>query len=193
MTKRQGYMMTKSTTQLCIVLLAAMTLMLAGCSSADNGNADGANQEQATVENTDSTASDSNDVAKTPDVATETTEHTTTAAQVCGNCGTISAIIPVQTQSGPPEIVGTIIGGVAGAAIGSQIGSGSGKTIATIVGAIGGAIAGHKVQKRMTGQTLYKVRVRMDAGGMRTIAVPSAKRISTGMRVRVRNGNIVLM
>src|SRR5699024_9621795 len=98
-----------------------------------------------------------------------------------------------KTQSGPPEYVGSILGGAAGAAIGSQIGGGSGKTIATIVGAVGGALAGHEVQQRMTSNTYYKVTVRMDAGGTQTINVPSAERISEGMRVRVSGGNIVLM
>lgn len=117
-----------------------------------------------------------------------------TQAQICADCGTIRAIQPVMRQTRQvPEAVGTILGGAAGAALGHQIGGGSGKTIATIVGAIGGAFAGHEAQQRLTTDRVFRVTVRMDAGGTRTITVPSAKRIAEGMRVRVRGGNIVLM
>lgn len=147
--------MTKSITAAGVVLLAAMTLTLAACSDGSDVDSAKAQVQQAkqqlaeakeqladAKDQTDSTESDSADTAAEPedtntgggDVAQTTGESATDSswsgaqqAQVCANCGTISAIIPVQSSNGPPEFVGTIIGGAAGAAIGHQIGGGSGQ------------------------------------------------------------------
>lgn len=120
-------------------------------------------------------------------------DKATTNKRICADCGTITAIVPVRTNNGPPEYVGTIVGGVVGAVLGNQIGDGSGQTIATIVGAVGGALAGHETQQRMTRDRAYRVTINMDIGDIRTVTVPSAQRIVEGQRVRVQGGNIVLM
>ncbi len=122
----------------------------------------------------------------------ETARSNTNEQPVCTDCGTISTITPVQLE-GSPSYIGTIAGGVAGAAVGSQIGSGTGNTIATIAGTLGGAFLGREIEQRVTTNTYYKVQVGMDAGGSRSVTVPSAQQISVGTRVRVQNGNIVLM
>lgn len=196
-----------------IMLLIAAALVLAGCSAATGGDGNStqaeasqsqqtANTDRAEAPDTAGDASTATSVDTEPaqgvpsdTVATRAPMGAAAAASVCARCGTISAIVPIQRQTGnaPPEFVGTILGGVAGALIGQQIGSGSGKTIATIVGAVGGALAGHKIQQRVTSKRYYRVTVRMDAGGARTITVPGARRIFEGMRVRVKSGNIVLM
>lgn len=198
-----------------IMSLIAAALVLAGCSAASGGDSNG-NSTQAEASRSQQTAN--TDRAEAPDTAGDASTATSVdtepaqsvpsdtvatrapmgaaaAASVCARCGTISAIVPIQRQTGnaPPEFVGTILGGVAGALIGQQIGSGSGKTIATIVGAVGGALAGHEIQQRVTSKRYYRVTVRMDAGGARTITVPGARRIFEGMRVRVKGGNIILM
>lgn len=173
-----------SITRFFAIVLMGAALVLAGCSEAGGQQGAKAGQDRAAQEQT-----------AAEEQAQPTTEPQVSASEqpVCANCGTISLITPVQAEGGAPDYLGTIIGGVAGAAVGSQIGSGSGTTIATIVGAVGGALAGHEIQQRVTTDTYYKVQVDMDAGGSRAITVPNAQRIAVGTRVRVQNGNIVLM
>lgn len=117
------------------------------------------------------------------------------AAPVCGDCGEISAITQLKTagsRTSTGAIVGSVLGAVAGVAIGNQIGHGGGKTAAKVVGGLGGAAAGNEIGKRIDKDTYFAVTVNMDAGGSRTINVPSDAGLAVGQSVRVRNGNIVL-
>ena len=78
------------------------------------------------------------------------------AAPICGNCGAIESVTPIErtTKADGPGI-GAVGGGVLGAVLGNQVGNGNGKTVATIIGAIGGGFAGNEVDKRRKKETVY--------------------------------------
>lgn len=112
-------------------------------------------------------------------------------AAVCNDCGTVSAIQPVQ-QKGEGSGAGALAGAVIGGVIGHQFGGGRGKDAATVIGAVGGGVAGHEVEKNMKSTTYYQVTVRMDAGGTRTVNVGSAAGIAVGTPVRLVGNNLEL-
>ncbi len=111
------------------------------------------------------------------------------AAPICGNCGSIESVTPVErtTKADGPG-VGAVGGGVLGAVIGNQMGQGNGKTVATILGAIGGGFAGNAIEKNMKKETVYQVGVRMDDGSRRTIEVAQAPAV--GSKVTVDGSSI---
>ena len=111
------------------------------------------------------------------------------AAPICGNCGSIESVTPVErtTKADGPG-VGAVGGGVLGAVIGNQVGQGNGKTVATILGAIGGGFAGNAIEKNMKKETVYQVGVRMDDGSRRTVEV--AQPPSVGSKVTVDGSSI---
>ncbi len=202
--------MQQSVTCWLAIALIGVTLVLTGCSDTNDVAQAQSNLEQAKQElqeaeaaeaQVDESREQSEAEAQVAAAAQEkrqakarydAAQSSTSEQPVCADCGTISAITPVQLQ-GSPSYVGTIAGGVAGAAVGSQIGSGSGNTIATIAGTLGGAFLGREVEQRVTTDTYYKVQVGMDSGGSRSVTVPNNQQIAVGTRVRVQNGNIVLM
>ncbi|MBP9149150.1 MAG: glycine zipper 2TM domain-containing protein [Rhodoferax sp.] len=87
---------------------------------------------------------------------------------VCDNCGTVERVTAVE-QQGSGTGLGAIAGGVLGAVVGNQVGGGDGRKLATVLGAVGGGLAGNSVEKNMKKTTYYRVQVRMDNGGIRTI------------------------
>lgn len=107
------------------------------------------------------------------------------AKEICANCGTVTAVTPVE-RTGQASGAGAVAGGVLGALVGNQFGGGDGKTVTTILGAVGGGVAGNEVEKRMKKVTVYQVQVRMDDGSTRT--VEQASPASVGARVRVEAG-----
>lgn len=107
-------------------------------------------------------------------------------ANVCGNCGTITAVTPV-TRKGEGTGLGAIGGGVAGAVLGNQVGGGSGRALATVLGAVGGGYAGNAIEKNVRKTTSYQVQVRMDDGS--TGGYESATSPAVGTRV-VRNDGV---
>jgi len=111
------------------------------------------------------------------------------AAQICGNCGAIESVTPIErtTKADGPGI-GAVGGGVLGAVLGNQVGNGNGKTVATIIGAIGGGFAGNEVEKRMKKETVYQVGVRMEDGSRRTVEV--AQPPAVGSKVTVDGNSI---
>ena len=111
------------------------------------------------------------------------------AAQICGNCGAIESVTPIErtTKADGPGI-GAVGGGVLGAVLGNQVGNGNGKTVATIIGAIGGGLAGNEVEKRMKRETVYQVGVRMEDGSRRTVEV--AQPPAVGSKVTVDGSSI---
>lgn len=118
------------------------------------------------------------------------------AAAICGNCGAIESVTPIErtTKADGPGI-GAVGGGVLGAVLGNQVGNGNGKTVATIIGAIGGGFAGNEVEKRMKKETVYQVGVRMDDGSRRTIEVAQAPSVGSkvtvdGSSIRSRDGGV---
>ncbi len=111
------------------------------------------------------------------------------AAPICGNCGAIESVTPIErtTKADGPGI-GAVGGGVLGAVLGNQVGNGNGRTVATILGALGGGFAGHEVEKRMKKETVYRVGVRMDDGSRRTVEVAQAPAV--GSKVTVEGSSI---
>ena len=106
-------------------------------------------------------------------------------AASCPNCGTVESVVPVQSK-GQGTGIGAVTGGVLGAVVGNQIGGGNGKKAMTVLGAIGGGFAGNEVEKRVRGNTVYNVRVRMDDGSTRSLQREQPAAIGTHV---VLNGN----
>lgn len=111
-------------------------------------------------------------------------------ANVCSNCGVITAIRTIE-QAGEGSGLGAIAGGVAGALLGSQIGSGRGRDVATIAGAVGGGYAGHQVEKKVKTTKHYEIIVRMDDGGSRTMLQETEPAFAIGEKVKIIDGALV--
>lgn len=105
--------------------------------------------------------------------------------RVCANCGTVTAVTPVERE-GTPSGAGVVAGGVLGALVGNQFGGGDGKTVATILGAIGGGMAGNTVEKKMKKETVYQVQLRMEDGSTRTVEQTTPATV--GAKVTVEGG-----
>jgi outer membrane lipoprotein SlyB len=106
-------------------------------------------------------------------------------AASCPNCGTVESVVPVQSK-GQGTGIGAVTGGVLGAVVGNQIGGGNGKKAMAVLGAIGGGFAGNEVEKRVRGNTVYNVRVRMDDGSIRSLQREQPAAVGTHV---VLNGN----
>ncbi|MHB1619191.1 MAG: glycine zipper 2TM domain-containing protein [Sulfuricella sp.] len=85
---------------------------------------------------------------------------------------------------------GAVIGGVLGGVLGHQVGGGTGKDVATVAGAIGGAMAGHEIEKSNKQQDAYRIRVRLDNGGVQTVTQQSINDLRVGDRVRIENDRV---
>lgn len=107
-------------------------------------------------------------------------------AQVCGNCGTITAVTAVQ-RKGEGTGLGAIGGGVAGAVLGNQVGGGNGRALATVLGAVGGGYAGNAIEKNVRKVTSYQAQVRMDDGSTRSFEQSTSPAVGT--RVVSEGGN----
>lgn len=92
---------------------------------------------------------------------------TQAAAPICTNCGTVESVRQVELE-GQGTGLGAVAGGVAGGLLGNQFGSGKGKTAMTVLGAVGGGLAGNQVEKKARSETVYRVSVRMQDGGVST-------------------------
>jgi outer membrane lipoprotein SlyB len=109
----------------------------------------------------------------------------------CSNCGRVVQITASE-QSDWKKYAAPAAGAVAGGVIGNQFGGGSGKTALTVVGALGGGLLGHKVEKNSRDKT-YEVIVEMDDGSRRTVTYKSAPPVKEGERVRLRDGQLVVV
>lgn len=89
---------------------------------------------------------------------------------------------------------GAVIGGVVGGVLGHQVGGGTGKDVATVAGVVGGAMAGHEIEKRSkqqdASQDVYRIRVRLDNGGVQTVTQQSISDLRVGDRVRIENDRV---
>ena len=85
---------------------------------------------------------------------------------------------------------GAVIGGVVGGVLGHQVGGGTGKDIATVAGVVGGAMAGHQIEKSTKPQDAYRIRVRLDNGGVQTVTQQSINDLRVGDRVRIENDRV---
>ncbi|AKJ31069.1 glycine zipper 2TM domain-containing protein [Caldimonas brevitalea] len=113
----------------------------------------------------------------------EAREMQPAAAAVCRHCGVVESVRAVQ-HKGEGTGVGAVAGGVVGGLLGNQVGKGNGRKAMTVVGAVGGGFAGHEIEKRARSVTVYRVKVRMDDGTLRTVSHPQAPAV--GQRVTVQ-------
>jgi outer membrane lipoprotein SlyB len=114
------------------------------------------------------------------------------AAGACAECGVVQSIRPV-TVEGKSNPLGLIAGGITGALLGNQIGRGNGNTIATVAGAAGGAYAGNEIQKNMNKRVVYRIRVRMNDGAIRTVSQGAAPEFEVGAKVKIVNGHLTVV
>jgi len=110
-------------------------------------------------------------------------------ASVCGNCGRVEAVIPIQHE-GKASGLGVAAGAVLGGVLGHQVGGGNGRSLATVAGAVGGGYAGNEVEKRRHETTTYEVHVKMDNGSERTFPYTESPGYGAGDRVRVVDGHL---
>ena len=108
-------------------------------------------------------------------------------APVCGNCGTVESVTPVQ-RSAPTSGVGAVAGGVVGGLLGNQVGGGNGRAAMTVLGAVGGGFAGNAIEKNVKKQTSYQMRIRMHDGSVRTVEQATA--VGAGSRVVVHGNSV---
>lgn len=109
----------------------------------------------------------------------------------CTNCGRVQQI-KTSESSDWKKYAAPVGGAVVGGVVGNQFGGGSGKTALTVVGALGGAFAGHKVEEKHRDK-VYEVVVKMDDGSIRTVNYQSQPPVREGDRVRLREGQLVLV
>lgn len=109
-------------------------------------------------------------------------------AAACAACGSVVSVTPVDVKSDAPNVIGTIAGGLLGGVLGNQVGGGTGKDLATIVGAVGGAYAGNRVENNMGKSRVFRVVVRLEAGGNQSFDYADDPALRVGTRVRVENG-----
>ena len=108
----------------------------------------------------------------------------------CANCGVVESVHAYQ-QKPKSSTVGMIGGGVVGAVVGNQFGHGTTNAIATVGGAAGGAYLGNEIGKKVQTTTRYRVVVRMDGGGTKTVTYAALPAFSAGSHVRLENGRLV--
>ena len=114
------------------------------------------------------------------------------AAPVCGNCGVVEFVQPLEEPAAPGAgMIGTVVGGVVGGLLGNQVGSGDGKKLATAAGAVGGAMAGRRIEQSRGGQaTSYEIGVRFEDGRLQTFTQNTPPSVRAGQRVRVTAGTV---
>lgn len=130
-----------------------------------------------------STSQPTSPVATAPDTRGESHGTQPAMVSVCNSCGIVEAVEPVQRE-GKASGVGAVAGGVVGGALGNRMGAGSGKTAMTVLGVVGGGLAGHAIEKKVKTETVYRVKVRMEDGSMRSIT--QAKTMTVGTHVTVQ-------
>ena len=144
----------------------------------------------------DSTYSQGSYGASAPTTAngayTDNSRQSSQYSNSCRDCATVESIREVK-QDGEGSGVGAISGGVVGGLLGNQIGGGRGKTVGAVVGAVGGAYAGHEIEKNVRSTKHYEITVRFDNGNTQVFTEAQQPSLQQGNRVRVSNGQLVLM
>jgi outer membrane lipoprotein SlyB len=105
--------------------------------------------------------------------------------------GRVVAVTPVQTQKPATSGLGALGGAVVGGLLGNQVGKGNGRIVGTVVGAVGGGVAGNQIEKAVSKDTHYEVRVRMDDGSHRSFTYEQDPAVQAGERVHMENGALV--
>ncbi|MNM73711.1 Outer membrane lipoprotein SlyB precursor [compost metagenome] len=113
------------------------------------------------------------------------------AAKGSPYAGRIVAVTPIQTQKPNTSGLGALGGAVVGGLVGNQVGKGNGRIVGTVVGAVGGGVAGNQIEKAVSKDTHYEVRVRMDDGSQRTFTYEKDPAVQAGERVHMENGALV--
>ncbi|GLC98062.1 hypothetical protein Tamer19_74710 [Cupriavidus sp. TA19] len=113
------------------------------------------------------------------------------AAKGSPYAGRIVAVTPIQTQKPNTSGLGALGGAVVGGLVGNQVGKGNGRIVGTVVGAVGGGVAGNQIEKAVSKDTHYEVRVRMDDGSQRTFTYEKDPAVQVGERVHMENGALV--
>ena len=121
--------------------------------------------------------------------APEPTAAPSPAPESCAQCGVVESVQAVE-RKGEGSGVGAVAGGVVGGVLGNQVGGGNGRAAMTVIGAVGGGLAGHEIEKRARSVTVYRVKVRMDDGSLRTIE--QSQSIAAGQKVRVEGKKLHL-
>lgn len=130
-------------------------------------------------------AQGSESVAAAPSTRGENHGTPPAMVSVCNSCGVVEAVEPVQREGkGSGVGVGAVAGGVVGGALGNRMGAGSGKTAMTVLGVVGGGLAGHAIEKKVKTETVYRVKVRMEDGSVRSFT--QAKTLAVGTHVTVQ-------
>ncbi len=111
-------------------------------------------------------------------------------AAACVGCGTVESINLVETAA-KTSGVGAVAGGLTGALLGNQIGRGDGRTVMTIAGGAGGAYLGNKIEQNTHRTSSYKIVVRMEDGGLRTIYQSAAPSVAVGSQVQIVGNSVV--
>jgi outer membrane lipoprotein SlyB len=106
--------------------------------------------------------------------------------------GVVESIDLYRAGGGAPTGLGAVIGGIAGGIIGHQFGAGHGNTAATIGGAVAGGVIGNEVEKASP-RDRYRIRVRLDSGGVLDLADAGEGQLRVGDRVRVVDGRVYRM
>lgn len=93
---------------------------------------------------------------------------------------------------------GALLGSVVGGVVGHQIGGGSGRDVATAVGVIAGAVIGNEIEQQNSHETEpshevplsehYRLTIKLDNGGTRTVAQDQIGSLLIGDRVRLVKG-----
>lgn len=110
----------------------------------------------------------------------------------CYDCGVITSIQPIDTQSRAPNATGAVLGGLVGAAAGRELAddkSSGRQNTATVAGAVAGAVAGNAIQN--ANQRKYNVQVRMDNGRTTSVTMNNVNGLQVGSNVRVANGQVI--
>lgn len=111
-------------------------------------------------------------------------------AAACVGCGTVESINLVETPAKSTG-VGAVAGGLTGALLGNQIGRGDGRTVMTIAGGAGGAYLGNKIEQNTHRTSSYKIVVRLDNGGLRTVYQAAAPSVAVGSPVQIVGNAVV--
>ncbi|ALN92026.1 glycine zipper 2TM domain-containing protein [Lysobacter gummosus] len=114
----------------------------------------------------------------------------------CYDCGVVTRIEQISTQSTAPSATGAVLGGLVGAVAGRKIAddhtdSKGRKNAATVGGAVAGALAGNAIQNRV-GAPSYNVYVRMDDGRTTVVTQKDLGGIRENTYVRVANGRVYI-
>lgn len=133
-------------------------------------------------------AADNQDALPKSGIDSAPRDHATASA--CRYCGIVEAVDLVETK-GQGSGVGAVAGGLAGALLGNSIGQGNGRTAMTLIGAGGGAYAGNEIEKNTHKTSSYRIRVRLENGGLRTLYQRNSPAVAVGDRVKVVNGTVV--